>query len=32
MPNPSHLECVCPVAMGKTKCKQIFNNDIKKEK
>lgn len=32
MPNPSHLECVSPVANGKTRAKQTFNNDIKREK
>jgi len=32
MPNPSHLECVCPVALGKTRSKQSFNNDVKHEK
>lgn len=32
MPNPSHLECVAPIANGKCRSKQSFNNDLKKEK
>lgn len=32
MPNPSHLECVAPIAVGKCRAKQSFNNDLKKEK
>jgi 2-oxoglutarate dehydrogenase E1 component len=32
LPNPSHLECVNPVVMGKTRAKQHFANDTKREK
>jgi len=28
--NPSHLEAVCPVVIGKTKAKQFFVNDAEK--
>ena len=31
-PNPSHLEAVDAVVVGKTKAKQFFNNDVKQEK
>lgn len=31
LPNPSHLEAVNPVAMGKTRAKQHFSNDIQRE-
>lgn len=31
LPNPSHLECVNPVTMGKTRAKQHFSNDITRE-
>lgn len=31
-PNPSHLEAVDAVVVGKTKAKQFFKNDVKQEK
>ncbi len=31
LPNPSHLECVDPVVMGKTRAKQHFSNDLKRK-
>lgn len=31
LPNPSHLECVNPVVMGKTRAKQHFNKDVERE-
>eukprot|EP01083_Nonionella_stella_P271137 918526_1 len=31
-PNPSHLEAVDPVIMGKTRAKQYFNHDIDRSK
>jgi 2-oxoglutarate dehydrogenase E1 component len=32
LPNPSHLECVNPVVMGKCRAKQDFSNDVEREK
>ena len=32
LPNPSHLEAVNPLVMGKTRAKQHFNNDIERNK
>ena len=32
LPNPSHLEAVDPVVLGKTRAKQVFSNDTDRSK